>query len=501
MRVLLIAVLIAVAHAVAHPCQKCHPAEVAGYTRSGMAKSLRKAGNEPAGTVVNGSGAEIDAFSNADGSRQTLKQNGSISEYRISYAVGSGNHSIGYLVKLGDHLFQSPIAYYPEKHAYALAPGYESIANPDFTRPVSASCLFCHSGKSLPIRGAENRYESQTFEQEAISCERCHGPTEQHLLRPSPGSIVNPLRLERRARDSLCEQCHLSGAARIPNPGKTFQDFRAGERIEEVFTVYVYAQDAADHALKVISHPEQLAASMCARKSDGKLWCGTCHDPHNKPRDPVAYYRDRCLSCHTGKLPQTHLKTSDCIGCHMPRRETYDGAHTVFTDHQIARQPQRQSDTRPSDNLIAWREPEGSLAIRNLALANIDVGLQQRSPTMIVNAYRMLTQVQQMFPADPALFNGIGTALLLGGKADEALIAFERVLELQPRDPAAEENVARAYLASGKTDQAIAHLETAVDLDPLSLSAIELLESLYRKAGEFDKESALEERLRRAISH
>ena len=66
---------------------------------------------------------------------------------------------------------------------------------------------------------------------------RCHGGTEEHLRRPVPGSIVNPAKLHGAARDSICEQCHLSGCDRVLNPGKNFEDFRPGMRLEEVFTV------------------------------------------------------------------------------------------------------------------------------------------------------------------------------------------------------------------------------------------------------------------------
>jgi len=44
---------------------------------------------------------------------------------------------------------------------------------------------------------------------EAITCERCHGPSEKHLADPRAGTIVNPSKLAPAARDSICEQCHL----------------------------------------------------------------------------------------------------------------------------------------------------------------------------------------------------------------------------------------------------------------------------------------------------
>ena len=173
--------------------------------------------------------------------------------------VGSGSHASGYFVRIGDHLFQSPLCFYPRLERYDMAPGYEENRAPDFIRTVTVECLLCHSGKPLPIKGTLNEYQSPEFAQEAISCERCHGDTKRHLKAPLPGSIVNPARLAPAARNSVCEQCHLKGIARTLNPGKSFDDFHPGEPLEEVYTTYVAAQppEAPRESLKVVSHVER----------------------------------------------------------------------------------------------------------------------------------------------------------------------------------------------------------------------------------------------------
>ncbi len=148
--------------------------------------------------------------------------------------------------------------------------------------PIREECVLCHSGNALHVSDTLNEYRSPIFpaSEEAITCERCHGPAEKHLADPRAGNIVNPAKLEPAARDSICEQCHLFGVARVPNPGKQLSDFVPGERAEDVFTTYHDANPTG--AFKVISHVEQLALSACARNSNGHLWCGTCHDPHNR---------------------------------------------------------------------------------------------------------------------------------------------------------------------------------------------------------------------------
>jgi tetratricopeptide (TPR) repeat protein len=487
-------------------CLFCHAAEVEGYRRSAMAHSLRRAGQEPEGTVTTPE-AKITMDLSPAGYWQRLQSGGDITNYRIDYVIGSGNHASGYLLDLAGHLFQSPVAYYTSRHAYDLAPGYEGLANPDFTRPVAEGCLFCHSGTALHISGTSNQYRSPPFSAEAITCERCHGSAEKHLGDPRAGTIINPAKLEPAARDSICEQCHLLGVGRVLNPGKKFGDFRPGQSLEDVFTTYrnVSPPGAEGEKFKVISHVEQLARSTCARKSDGRLWCGTCHDPHDKPVEPVAFFRSKCLSCHMEKFAAPHPgKESNCISCHMPRRDAKDGGHTAFTDHRIQRRPEQlqseEQQTLPEvTDIAAWREPAPDLQKRNLGIAYVNVGAERRSPPFVVRGYRMLTEVQEQFSTDSAVFTAMGTALLLGKQSTEAELAFERALQLDPNSATGETNAASAYLQAGDIAGAVAHLERAVSIDPLHLPADMPLIDLYRRQGNAPKAAELADKVSAAV--
>jgi photosynthetic reaction center cytochrome c subunit len=483
-------------------CISCHAAEVEGYASSAMARSLRRPASEPQG-ILNLRNSKITMSSSPSGDWQRLETAGDVTNYRVEYVVGSGNHASGYLVNLGNHLFQSPVAYYRTRQSYDLAPGYENLQSPDFTRPVGEACVFCHSGAPLNIPGTLNQYRSPVFAAEAITCERCHGPVERHLSHPAAGTIVNPAKLDPAARDSVCEQCHLFGVARVPNPGKEFRDFVPGQPLEDTFTVYhnVVPQGAAPSAFKVISHVEQLALSACARNSNGRLWCGTCHDPHNNPREPVSFFRSRCLSCHGQEaFPAAHpAKDSDCVSCHMPRRDAKDGGHTAFTDHRIQRRTESESTLPTDTGIAAWREPSPELQKRNLGIANIDAGVQRRSQSMIIQGYRALTAVQNQFSSDSELFSWIGQALLLGKQSSEAEIAFDRALQLHPESSVNEGNSASARAQAGDIEGAITHLERAVALDPLYLPAAGPLVSLYRKQGKLDEATSLSAKIEAAM--
>ncbi len=426
-----------------------------------------------------------------------MERDGEAAEYPVAYVIGSGSHASGYLIQVNDHLFQSPICYYPGRHGYDLAPGYERVSEPDFTRAVGEECVLCHSGRPQYVPGTKNQYKRPVFLEIGISCERCHGAADEHLRRPVPGSIINPAKLLPAARDSICEQCHLTGITqRILNPGKEFDDFHPGERLEDVFTVYTRA---GARAFQVISHSEQLALSACARNSQGRLWCGTCHDPHPHSVSTSQTYNAQCEMCHRGKLEKSHPADANCVSCHMTRRPAQDGGHTVFTDHRITRRPEPDEPVSQSADLKAWREPEPALQTRNLALAYVNAGLSSHTPTEIVRGYRMLTEVQRAAPDDIGVLNGIGRALLAGGQPQEALKAFELVLQLKPNMATNEENVGLAFLASGHMEKAASHLKRAVQLDPLLLSPATALEEVYRKQGNNEAADAVADRMRRAM--
>lgn len=478
---LAVAVLTATAGAAdsSERCVSCHAKQVAGFARTGMANSLGRPAAQKGGAFRHQiSDSRIEIESSAESMTHRLQSRGLTASYAIDYFVGSGRKGRSYLISIGDRLFQSPASYYAARKAWDVSPGFESEKDLDFDRPIPPECLVCHSGGPRAVAFTTNQYESPPFEWMGITCERCHGDSGQHVAKPSKANIVNPARLDVRRRDSICEQCHLGGEARIPNPGRHASDFRPGQILEDVLSVYVFDEPGA---FKVVSHSEELAASKCATQSGPRMWCGTCHGSHEPSQQPAAYYRQRCQQCHSSASLAKHaMPRDDCAGCHMPQRSTYDGGHTAFTDHRIRSKPGRAAAAASAPGkLRAWRAPSAALDRRNLGLAYISAGERYQSASHLDEGFRQLSAIEPAFPDDPAVLTSLGAVLQRKGVPGEAARRFLRAARLEPRDARHHLNLAVALAAAGDAVRAITAAETAISLDSSLRDAYLLLAELH----------------------
>jgi tetratricopeptide (TPR) repeat protein len=502
------------------PCAKCHPRETAGFLATPMGRSSGPPAAVPPGKYFHAASktqfvVDVSRPRDQAGGKMTqhISRDGLSGAYDVAFAIGSGAHAFAYVVEIGGHLFESPLGYFPGR-GWAMSPGYEDQKAPDFDRPVTEDCLFCHTGRASPVAGTYNTFADSPLEAAGITCERCHGPVEAHLRNPAPGSIINPASLPSRARDSVCEQCHLNGEERVPNPGKQVGDFHAGENLEDVYSVYVKADSldpAGSSAFKVVSQAQQLALSLCARKSAGKLWCGTCHDPHVQPVDAKSYFRARCLSCHTAATMKGHPRPSqDCIGCHMPRRPVTDGAHTVFTDHHIARRPVPASPSSAAPalsgaaegsglTLVAWHDPPGALAPRNLGLADVKVGDRLENFPLVNQGFQTLMQCWSDFPNDVPVLTGLGTAVLDSGHGAEAAATFEQAIQLDPTSAVNYLHAGLAWKVAHDDQKAIGYFEKALEIDPLLEQPYRELAAVYAAENDPAKLRETYERFRKAF--
>ncbi len=282
----------------------------------------------------------------------------------VRYRIGSGHFTRTYLVELDGFLHESPITWYASRKQWDMSPGYDFPQHWGFDRPVAVDCVACHAGRAETVEGTLHRIK---FHERTIGCENCHGPGSLHeTLRRGPGlsetqedkTIVNPAKLSRPLLEAVCGVCHQSGPATVELRGRHSGDFRPAMPLTDYRTEYRF--ESGKELMTVTGHMTQLRQSACYQRSED-LTCLTCHAPHptKKPRDLVAFYREKCLSCHTVQacgLDEAQRRAKDaadnCLTCHMPRGDT-EMPHIAFTNHRIIRRPTpRPADLGPGGALL-----------------------------------------------------------------------------------------------------------------------------------------------------
>jgi hypothetical protein len=375
-------------------CTGCHRDEYKSYLQTTHSRSLGEvhvAQEPPDGECLhelsgrsyriyrNGATLRLREFiQDADGREVVLV------DHAARFALGSGNYSRMYLVKVDDFLIEAPVTWYPRRKIWGMSAGYEKDPHQrGFNRAIDAGCLYCHAGRVETIGSAAERLHVAEM---AIGCERCHGPGELHVkerqarlpIRESvDDSIVNPRHLPRERQEDICSQCHLSGAANVAVRGRSKTDFRPGMRMSDF--VVNYRIDRPESAMSVSGQIEQMRLSRCYIASK-TMTCTTCHDLHGPPgkMGRVEHFRNKCLSCHKTEscgLPVKARKEKEdnCITCHMPRGPT-DIPHFSFSHHRVGIHTAKPNDKlAESDRLVpvvdVSRFPEHE-RLRLLGLAN-----------------------------------------------------------------------------------------------------------------------------------
>lgn len=423
-------------------CAGCHQQIVERWSKSPMARSsgVVVAAEQPAGGAGPG-------FVVTRGPSPELHFGATVQ--RLDYHIGSGRMGRSYAFVDGGYLYQAPVGYYTNRKAWDLAPGYEHDAKPDFTRPVTEECLFCHATGARAAPGTLNRILNPDS-LSGIGCERCHGDASAHLTDPRRGNIVNPARLSAVMRDSVCEQCHLAGRIRMALPGKSLADFRPGAPLSDFIEVFV----GGENAVRVNGHAEALAASRCKAASGDRLWCGTCHNLH---ADAAAGYNAKCQTCHAAaQCPRGGTaRGSDCIGCHMPESRAADGGHTVWTDHSIPRRPRGQPSTAPSDIRPYYsRTLPRTVADRNLGLAYAELGERTHNIGLLSRAWPLLRSAIDGGIKDPLLYARAGALMQADGRAEQAVALYRASVAIDPAQPGVLLKLAGLLERSGAADEA-----------------------------------------------
>ena len=414
---------------------KCHRTETERYLATAMGKSFIPPEKYPGTTLHHQESGSTLTIKFENGKMiHELAEDGFVASYPARYQVGGGMLGSTFLVQVKNYLFESPVSWF-NGYGWDLSPGYADRKVVDFDRAANGTCLYCHASGARFSDPDERHLVSTNLQ--SITCDRCHGPGEDHVRHPRASNIINPAKLSGAARDSICEQCHLEGSVRVPNPGKHWTDFRVGDDAESTFATYVL-RGANSQEVAPASEVEQLAQSRCARASHGKLWCGTCHNPHHAPAPRQQQIKAICMSCHQKLSPTAHRAgLTECTSCHMPTTKVTTITHAAHTDHRILRRPASAADPGAAqEKLSPWREPPQVFQQRDLGIAEL-----------------------MLSPGNPGLEKeGVGRLLSLGSDAVS-------------KDPSIAFQLEAYYAQAGDIPKALEFGRISVQSDPQSASA------------------------------
>ncbi|MEO8597742.1 MAG: tetratricopeptide repeat protein [Candidatus Solibacter sp.] len=431
-----------------------------------------------------------------------------VEEKSIDFVMGSGNHARTYLhLTPRNTLQQLPLGWYAEKGGYwGMNPGYDRPDYKGSSRVIHYECMFCHNAyPRIPAANQEAGAEAQYLPPlpEGIDCQRCHGPGERHIRAvQEPGAtpekiraaIVNPARLTAERELEVCMQCHLETTSRrLPHsvlrldrgpfsyiPGQPLGDFRlafdrtAGQNQDvEIAGASAY----------------RLRQSQCFLKSEGRLRCTTCHNPHDIARGTAAATASNkaCIGCHTATLGRVaaHNAAADCSGCHMPRRRTDDVVHVVMTDHQIVRRP-------PPGDLLAEKAERHETPATSYQGEVVPYYPQKLAATPNDELHAALAQVLEAAnlaeglprlaglidkhrPALAAWYTGLGEAYRASGDLVKAIPRFEEAARRAPASQIVQLQLGNALMEAGEWAKAEAAFRKAKTLKPNDPSAWGLL--------------------------
>jgi predicted CXXCH cytochrome family protein len=532
-------------------CAGCHRSVWETYRRTGMARSLYRP--SPANTVEDYSGKNTFYHQPSDSYFSMIQRDGkyyqrryqmdfagkqvNVMEKQIDFIMGSGNHARTYLNRTARNtLMELPLGWYAEKGGYwAMNPGYDRPDHDGFRRPITYDCMFCHNGYPQIPAGHEQPFAEPVYTgslPEGIDCQRCHGPGRKHAqLAGTSGaaradirnSIVNPARLSAQRQMEVCMVCHLETTSfPLPNAIQRYErgpfSYKPGESMGAFILNFDHAAGTGrDDKFELVNAAYRLRRSACFLKSNGKLLCTTCHNPHDAPRGEEAarHYDSVCRQCHAAAFQKQvasgqHTRAADCIGCHMPKRRTEDVVHVAATDHYIQRRkpagdllaelaerhetssgayrgavalyyPEELAHTPENDLYLAIAQVNQRSNLGN-GIAQLAAAIERNPPQRaeyyfeLAEALRDSGQLEKSVPVyrealrrNPGFVVGLqklASVLRRLGRAAEGAELLQRAASVAPDNPSTWRELGLTYVALGKRTDAVASLQRAIEIDP-----------------------------------
>ena len=222
-----------------------------------------------------------------------------------------------------------------------------------------AVCLTCHEA----LQPGFTSHYGQTIHAKVLTpqnaldekmergCEACHGPGSTHVAAgggKGVGGLLSFMGTSREAveaEDGACLQCHQGGARRFwAGSVHSTRDVSCASCHTLMRNVSQRNQLEASTEAETCRqcHPIQNArmfrnahmplrpgAFQSSTAVDGKMSCGSCHNPHGTVSEKLISgisVRDNCLGCHADKrgpfLWEHAPASEDCLNCHDPHGTT-----------------------------------------------------------------------------------------------------------------------------------------------------------------------------------
>ena len=415
--------------------------------------------------------------------------------HEISWIVGAGENGFGGLLRKGEYLFQAPLSFYSKAQRWELSPGYE-ILNAGFNRPVLPGCISCHSGRPNPLPEGNGHFASQPFSELAIGCENCHGPGLAHVTAEQMGqaeyegkggSIVNPAKLTPVLANDICMSCHQIGDVRVLKPGKNFQSFRPGSALDDTMSILLVPPNRESPPQQdLLEHYYSMTLSKCYRDSGQRLSCISCHNPHVELSrlEAPAYFRKKCLMCHTEKSCTVPLQArdqqqpaDDCASCHMKKRTVREISHSSITNHRILARPDEpfpdiafRQTTSVLPDLIHLNAPlaKKGTTLPALTLLQAYGELVEKHPEYLARYLAVLQELEHTDENNPLVQAALGNRELHASHYSEALGHLQRAMNGGVAKTILYTDLAEALLQLDRTNEAITALQKATQLDPFN---------------------------------
>jgi hypothetical protein len=382
----------------------------------------------------------------------------------ITHVFSAGSYGLAFYSERGGRLIHLPIDYYAKAARWDLDP-MAFGGNPRIGVALDTYCISCHSDE--PARRFSDPLPN------GIGCERCHGPSKQHVTSLRPEDTVGPKQhLTARRQLEVCAQCHQSTFP-VLRDGRDHFDFRPGEPLDAM-RVNFLADPAEQDRVKLLDHAERLVRSACWLGARDKLTCTTCHDPHTSSLEKDTVWWDgKCMQCHdraacTDTKANRDAAGDHCTACHMRTGTTSNVPLVSVTDHWIQKRPPpiASGSTQPPRSLVAWSthvgEPVADAGAS--ALAHADAGLTDEAMRLAIAAK----------PSAP-IYDLLATAYLARHHLREAGLAYRAALRLDPDDTGALFGYARVMLDQHQAGEARHAFDRMLQLDPDDIAALETL--------------------------